>query len=126
MRWHIIAKKYHITNASRRTIERAIRAARYDYFRPNKKPRLTKKNKQQRYEFACQHIGFDWSNVIFTDESIDDVGKEIGGGRYERVTLSIDDPDKAWLEDCVTTTKEHGVLLMFREQLLEIGRVLTI
>ena len=51
------------------TIRRYLKSLDYAFKFPTKKPKLTKKNQEDRLKWALKHKKFDFSNVVFADEA---------------------------------------------------------
>ena len=54
-------------NVSSRTVRRVL-SSTHKFKKVKTTPRVTKNHKKARLEFACQHMGFNWNQVMVSDE----------------------------------------------------------
>ena len=91
----------HNIKVSSRTVRRRLLASGLKYCRSKKKPLLSAKARVKRLDWGKQHRDYDWSKVVFSDES--------------RFCLISDRPvyirrrsGEEYLPQCLSSTVKHG------------------
>jgi len=85
-------------DVSASTVRRILRSAGYRKTKPTRKPGLTKKMREERYQWCLEHENWtleDWKNVIWSDETSVVLGHRRGSYRIWRKS------DEAFVRSCI-------------------------
>lgn len=85
-------------NISATTVWRVLRKAGFKKTKPTRKPGLTKKMRDARYDWCCEHEHWsidDWKNVIWSDETAVVINHRRGGYRVWRKV------EEAFIKSCI-------------------------
>jgi len=105
---------------STRTIQRRLREAGGNFTNPLLKPLLTDAHQKQRLKWAKKHRKFDWSRVIFTDESTFYLNKPAGKTwnfpERKKVFRTVKHPAKMHVWGCFSLSG-FGEIICFQKNL---------
>lgn len=105
-------------NVSARTVRRRLNEAGFKYMKPLSKPLLTEDHQRKRLSWARSLIGFDWNQVIASDETVfrvNDVRRfywQRPGERKVRRTVKYSVKINAW--GCLSSGR-FGRIICFKD-----------
>jgi len=107
-------------DVSERTVRRRLHEAGGKYNLPLSKPLLSEKHQKQRRIWAKNHKNFDWTKVIFTDESTfylnQPVGKVWNFPGKKKVIRTVKHPAKVHVWGCFSASG-FGEIICFEKNL---------